>query len=313
LLKVTSGGTDAITGDGRQRSIVVYVFTFLLWPAILASCVYATALGIAADRAALYFNITYVLLALGLFVLERALPHERTWLKNDGQMPADLAHTLLNKGFVQVLVVVGVTIGVAEAVASKGGGFWPTEWPVAFQVILGILIAGIGLYTAHRVAHEWLPLWRFHAVHHSAPRLWFFNTGRFHVVDTVTSILLSQPLLFLAGAPSDIFIWVTSITAFIGLLTHCNVEMRFGPLNYVFNTPAVHRWHHSRNPQEGNSNYGENLMLYDVLLGTFYCPDRRPPADIGINDPMPAGFLAQVAQPFRRNQPTLPLRGTGAD
>lgn len=313
MLKVTSGGTDAITGDGRERSIVVYALTFLLWPAILASCVYATALGIAADRAALYFNITYLFLALGLFLLERVLPHERRWLRNDGQMPADLAHTLLNKGFVQVLVVVGVTIGIAEAVASKGGGFWPTEWPVALQVILGILIAEIGLYTAHRVAHEWLPLWRFHAVHHSAPRLWFFNTGRFHVVDTVTSILLSQPLLFLAGAPSDIFIWVTSITAFIGLLTHCNVEMRFGPLNYVFNTPAVHRWHHSRNPQEGNSNYGENLMLYDVLLGTFYCPDRRPPADIGINDPMPDGFLGQIVQPFRRDRPALPVRDTGAD
>lgn len=310
---ITSGEIDAITGDGQQRGIVVYALTFLLWPAILASCIYATSLGIAADRAALYFNITYVFLALGLFLLERALPHERKWLKNDGQMPADLAHTLLNKGFVQVLVVVGVTIGIAEAAAMKGSGLWPTEWPVAFQVILGILIAEIGLYTAHRVAHEWPPLWRFHAVHHSARRLWFFNTGRFHVVDTVTSILLSQPLLFLAGAPSDIFIWVTSITAFIGLLTHCNVEMRFGPLNYIFNTPAVHRWHHSRNPQEGNSNYGENLMLYDVLLGTFYCPDRRPPADIGINDPMPAGFLGQIAQPFRRNQLALPARDTGAD
>ena len=127
--------------------------------------------------------------------------------------------------------------------------------------MLGMFIAEAGLYTAHCLAHEWSFLFRFHAVHLSAPRFWFFNTGRFHVVDTVTSILPSQPLLFLAGAPSEIFIWVNSITAFIGLLTHCNVEMRFGPLNYVFNTPAVHRWHNSRIPEEGNSNYGENLML----------------------------------------------------
>jgi sterol desaturase/sphingolipid hydroxylase (fatty acid hydroxylase superfamily) len=299
---VSSGETGAITGDGRERSIAVYALTCLLWPAILSACIYVTALGVTADHAALYFNITYVCLALGLFALERVLPHERAWLKNDGQMPADLAHTLLNKGFAQVLVAVGVTIGIAEAAASKGGGLWPTHWPMALQVVLGLVIVEIGLYTAHRVAHEWAPLWRFHAVHHSAPRLWFFNTGRFHLVDTVTSILLSQPLLFLAGAPSDIFIWVTSITAFIGMLSHCNVELRFGPLNYVFNTPAVHRWHHSRNPVEGNSNYGENLMIFDVLLKTFYCPDRRPPSDIGINDPMPAKFLGQAAQPFRRSQ-----------
>lgn len=310
---VFEGGAGAITGDGKRRNVVGYGLTFLLWPGILAACIYGTWLGFEAGHSAIYFNITYLLLALSLFTLERVLPHERKWIENDGQIGLDLAHTLLNKGFAQVLVVVGVTIGIAEVAASKGGGLWPGDWPLVFQVMLGMVIAEAGMYTAHRVAHEWPLLWRFHAVHHSAPRLWFFNTGRFHVVDTVTSILLSQPLLFLAGAPSEVFIWVNAITAFIGMLTHCNIEMRFGPLNYVFNTPAVHRWHHSRNPAEGNSNYGENLMLYDVLLRTFYCPNRRPPADIGIDGPMPASFVGQVAQPFRRNQAALPVTNDGDD
>lgn len=310
---VSSGQIDAITGDGRKQNIIIYGLTFLLWPAILSSCIFATSFGIQTEHTAIFFNITYVCLALTLFALERILPHERAWLENDGQMPADLAHTLLNKGFVQVLVVVGVTIGIAEAAASKGDGLWPTHWPMMLQVILGLLIAEAGMYAAHRLGHEWPLLWRFHAVHHSAPRLWFFNTGRFHIVDTVTSILLCQPLLFLAGAPSDVFIWVTSITAFIGMLTHCNIEMRFGPLNYVFNTPAVHRWHHSRNPAEGNSNYGENLIFYDVLLKTFYCPKRRPPTNIGIDSPMPAKFLGQIVYPFRRDQTSVPVTQIGHD
>jgi sterol desaturase/sphingolipid hydroxylase (fatty acid hydroxylase superfamily) len=306
LRKVSSGARDAITGDERYRGVFADILSYLLWPAILATCIYATWRGLEAGHAAIYFNITYVCLALTLFVLERVMPHERNWLKNDGQMPTDLAHTLLNKGFAQVLVVVGVAVGIAEAAASKGGNMWPSEWPLAFQIILGLLIAETGLYTAHRLGHEWPLLWRFHAVHHSAPRLWFFNTGRFHLVDTVTSIMLSQPLLFLAGAPSDIFVWVTSITAFIGMLTHCNVEMRFGVLKYIFNTPAVHRWHHSRIPEEGNTNYGENLMLYDVLLRTFYLPKRRPPANIGIRQPMPTNFTGQLLQPFRNTQPVFP-------
>ena len=309
---VLDGEADAITGDGKRRGVFCHALTFLLWPGILAACLYGTWLGFAAGHSAIYFNITYLLLAVSLFALERVLPHERDWLANDGQIGPDLAHTLLNKGFAQVLVVVGVTIGIAEAAASKGGGYWPSDWPLAFQIMLGMFIAKAGLYTAHRLAHEWSFLWRFHAVHHRAPRLWFFYTGRFRLVDTVTSILLSQPLLFLAGAPSEIFIWVNSITAFIGMLTHCNVEMRFGPLNYVFNTPAVHRWHHSRIPEEGNSNYGENLMLYNVLFRTFYCPDRRPPANIGIDGPMPESFVGQVAQPLRRNQASLPV-ATGDD
>ena len=82
--------------------------------------------------------------------------------------------------------------------------------------------------------------------------------------------------------------------------------MRFGVLNYIFNTPVVHRWHHSRIPEEGNTNYGENLMLYDVLLRTFYLPKRRPPANIGIDQPMPANFTGQLAQPFRNTKPALP-------
>ena len=41
------------------------------------------------------------------------------------------------------------------------------------------------------------------------------------------------------------------------------------------------------------------LPIFDHLWGTFYNPPRRPPADIGIDGPMPAGFAGQLAQPFR--------------
>ena len=150
---VLHGRADAITGDGSERSFAGCALTFLLWPGILSACICSTWLGFVAGSSALYFNIAYVMLAVGLFALERLLPHERAWLRNDGQIGPDLAHTLVNKGFAQVLIVVGVTIGIAEAAASKGGGFWPGEWPLLLQVVLGLLIAEAGLYTAHRVAH----------------------------------------------------------------------------------------------------------------------------------------------------------------
>ena len=65
---------------------------------------------------------------------------------------------------------------------------------------------------------------------------------------------------------------------YIGLLTHCNVAMRFGPLSLVFNTPELHRWHHSMDLREGNKNYGENLAIWDLLFGTWFNAARRPPA-----------------------------------
>ena len=180
------------------------------------------------------------------------------------------------------------------------------------QILIGLLIAEVGLYTAHRVAHTWPLLWRFHAVHHSVTRLWFFNTGRFHLIDTLFSILLSQSLLFLAGAPAEIFVWVAAITIYVGLLTHCNVEMRFGPLNFLINTPVLHRWHHSRDPREGDRNFGENLMLFDLVLGTFFCPARRPPVDIGIDGDMPASFGGQLLAPFNGSRLARALRPSAA-
>ena len=106
-------------------------------------------------------------------------------------------------------------------------------------------------------------------------------------------------MALLVGLPRDIIVWVSAITAYIGLLTHCNVEMRTGLLNYLFNTPGLHRWHHSMVPAEGNRNYGENLMIFDLLFGTFFNAARRPPTTIGIHDAMPATLRGQIAWPFR--------------
>jgi sterol desaturase/sphingolipid hydroxylase (fatty acid hydroxylase superfamily) len=75
--------------------------------------------------------------------------------------------------------------------------------------------------------------------------------------------------------------------------------MRFGWLNLVFNTPGLHRWHHSLDLREGNKNYGENLVLWDLLFGTYFDDSRRtPPAKIGIREAMPATYLGQVLAPF---------------
>jgi sterol desaturase/sphingolipid hydroxylase (fatty acid hydroxylase superfamily) len=62
----------------------------------------------------------------------------------------------------------------------------------------------------------------------------------------------------------------------------------------------LHRWHHSRDLREGNKNYGENLMIWDHIFRTWINPDRRPPANIGIAEDMPAGFLQQLAWPFKK-------------
>lgn len=272
--------------------------SYILWPLLSSAALASVYLAMRNDYDVIGFNITYIVLALTIAVLERVMPHERQWLKNDGQMPADLAHTLLSKGVAQVLITFMVFMGIAEWVEPSGGGLWPTALPLPLQVALGLVVAELGLYWKHRLAHEWPWLWRFHAVHHSVTRLWFFNTGRFHLVDTVTGLAVGIPLLLILGAPRDVLLLVSAITAIIGILTHCNIEMRNGVLNYVFNTPDLHRWHHSKVLREGNKNYGENIVLFDMLFGTYFNENRRPPVNIGISHPMPDNFFAQLKIPF---------------
>ncbi len=273
---------------------------YSLWPAIFGGALAITYTGLSHGYEITGFLIAYFCVAISLFILERVRPHEKVWHENDGQMPHDLGHTLLTKVMVEVTIITLTAVGIMKGTESRQSGvFWPGHWPVVAQVALGLVVSEFGLYWAHRIAHEWMPLWRFHALHHSPVRLWFFNTGRFHFVDTIKSMLFGMPLLIIIGAPMPVFFWGSSITAFIGILTHCNVQMRFGWLNYLFNTPGLHRWHHSMDLREGNKNYGENLVLWDLIFGTFFDDAaRRPPVKIGIKEAIPQTFFQQLAAPF---------------
>ncbi|SCB27153.1 sterol desaturase family protein [Rhizobium multihospitium] len=277
----------------------------LLWPAIFCAGLTGAYFAFESNMHLLWFNVVYLSTVAMIALFERLMPYEKTWQKRDGETFNDIAHTLLNKGGVQIAAAIGTSFPmavatVAQPALSYHSHFWPDQWPMALQVVLGLVIAEFGLYMAHRLAHEHLSLWRFHALHHSVERLWVINTGRFHVIDTLFKIALGQIPLYLLGAPLPVFLWIGAVTAFIGLLTHCNVDIRTGPLDLIFSTPRLHRWHHSKILAEGNTNYGENLVIWDQLLGTFYNPPRPSSTDIGITGKVAKGFLAQLAQPFSR-------------
>jgi len=290
-----------MTGSMKARDALAWLW----WPMLLGYGCLGVAWAMALEEPFLGFNITYLSMIVLILALERACPHEPRWLAYDGQTFADIAHSLLNKGVFQGLLRVGSVVGLMAAVeVQPPGPFWPHTWPEPLQLMLGLLLVEFGMYWAHRLAHEWPLLWRFHAIHHSAPRLWVINTGRFHFVDTLVSTTFAFGMIYLCGMPEHLVFWGVAIHAFVGLLTHCNVDMRFGPLSYIFNTPELHRWHHSRDLREGNKNYGENLIFWDLVFGTYFRDQtRRPPANIGVAEPIPRTFLGQLAAPFRRWPP----------
>ena len=84
-----------------------------------------------------------------------------------------------------------------------------------------------------------------------------------------------------------------------GFFQHCNIEMRMGFLNYIISGPELHRWHHSKFGEESNNNYGNNLIIWDLLFGTWFLPSDREVGDLGlINRNYPLGFMHQLGTPF---------------
>lgn len=279
------------------------VFTYLSWPLLLTICIALTSVGFQYGSPLLSFNLIYCGLIVCLFLLERFMPHEKKWQERDGQLFADLAHTFMNKGVVQAMIGFATVLGFTKLItpmSEPGYGIWPRDWPLAAQVLLGVVSAEFGLYWSHRLSHEFHPFWRFHAVHHSVTKLWIVNTGRFHFVNSLLSIVFGTGIMIALGAPIEVLLWLSAITAYVGLLTHCNIEMNFlFPMSYIFNTPELHRWHHSKKLKEGNKNYGENLAIWDVIFRThFIDPSRRPPVNIGITQKMPEKFSEQLVWPF---------------
>ncbi len=242
---------------------------------------------------------------LSIAIFERVLPLHREWLRSHGDVRTDIGLALTN-GVVNLgaqPLVLALAVAIASWTSAEyGATLWPNTWPLAAQLVPALILGELVEYTAHRCMHEIPWLWRFHAPHHSATRLYWLNALRFHPLD----ILLIGPgkliPLVALGADGRVLALVLIFSAVHGVYQHANLPCRIGPLNWIFSMAELHRWHHSPVMAEANHNYGGNLIFWDIVFGTRWLPaDREPPVTTGIEalPNCPRGFVALLAAPFR--------------
>jgi sterol desaturase/sphingolipid hydroxylase (fatty acid hydroxylase superfamily) len=282
------------------------VFAVAAFPTVLAACVWGTLLLMDAGvDPAVAFGPFVFANYLFLAVFERILPWHRSWLHSRGDLRTDIGllgvNAVMNVALTPVVLVASTALGIALS-ERIGSGLWPAGWPILAQLALGLVVAELVEYSCHRAMHEVPWLWRFHATHHSAPRLYWLNAARFHPIDLFFVGILKLVPLAVLGAGAPVFALVNLFSAVHGAFQHANVPVRLGPFNWIFSMSELHRWHHSKAIEESNTNYGGNLILWDLVFGTRFLPaDREPPEEIGI-DALPAfpmGFWANLAAPFR--------------
>jgi sterol desaturase/sphingolipid hydroxylase (fatty acid hydroxylase superfamily) len=244
---------------------------------------------------------------LAVIGLERLAPYHSDWNRNHQDISVDVRHLItvtLTGAFAEPVLRWIAVMLATWLLGDFALGVWPSGWPLVLQLALALVIGELGQYWAHRLGHEVDWLWRFHALHHSAPRLYWLNAARFHPVDIlIGNAAYLIPLVALGAGRDVLALWIL-FAAIHGVFQHCNVPVRIGPLNWIFSMAELHRWHHSRLVDESNTNYGQNLIVWDVVFGTRFLPaDRQPPLDIGLAGlpAFPTTFLAQELSPLHWN------------
>ena len=172
--------------------------------------------------------------------------------------------------------------------------------PLWLQIGEVLLIADLIFYLFHRLFHAVPALWRIHAIHHSIEEMDWLAAHRIHPVDQIVTKGASLVPCFALGF-SDLAIALYALAYhWHTCLLHANVRFGFGPLGWLLTSPNFHHWHHCREEEAWDGNFGTQLALWDFLFGTAFLPKGRTAERFGIGEKVPETYLTQLAHPFRR-------------
>lgn len=242
---------------------------------------------------------------------ERLMPYSRKWLEGGNDTAVDIIMYFSGafwSGISKLIVSALFIVGMVEALEPYGHNLWPTHWNPIVQVFLFILIKDFFRYWFHRALHEIPALWRIHAAHHSVERLYWLNGIRAHPLEIVSQALWYAIPLALVQPTAEIALVAVILQLSIGIFQHSNIDLNLGWWEYIFSIGDNHRYHHYPDKGVGDSNYGGEFIVWDILFGTFHNPrDERPHDNIGIGTApeYPMTVAGLYLAPFLPNQKTV--------
>ena len=129
-------------------------------------------------------------------------------------------------------------------------------------------------YIYHRISHRVNFLWAIHMSHHSSEEMNFAVSFRQAWFGPISKIpfFMTMPLI---GFDPTIIAVAGVISTLWGIVGHTQIVGKLGPLEWIFNTPSHHRVHHGSNSQYIDKNYGNLLIIWDRIFGTFE-PEIEP-------------------------------------
>ena len=148
-------------------------------------------------------------------------------------------------------------------------------------------------YLIHRAMHRFSFLWAIHRVHHLDEIVDSSTALRHHPLESLIALLVFSGLAFVLAPRASVVVLWSAIELLVDLWTHSRLPLSVEvarKMERVFFTPRLHRIHHSSNPTQTDSNYGNAVLVWDKLFGTL-CTEA--PQRLGLDDPTASGAASR--------------------
>ena len=216
------------------------------------------------------FGVPIILALILLEVLISNLQNKNYYNSGDTWCTSGLLFGNITMGFAIKGLIVGFHIFLYEFRIIDLVSILP-NW---LLWIITFILIDLVFYIYHRLSHRVRFLWAIHMSHHSSEEMNFavsFRQAWFGPISKVPFFMVLPILgldpLMIAAAGVISTLW--------GVVGHTQIIDRLGPIEWLFNTPSHHRVHHGSNPEYIDKNYGNLLIIWDRLFGTFQ-PEESP-------------------------------------
>lgn len=290
-----------------MKPILEKIIAYALYPLLLAITV-----GLFAHSVAHGWNLAIVFAwmaggrILVLLAAEYYFPAKSEWKMTWHSFQRDLKYMVMNGSVAGLFKLLTVWLALDISKFNTGLVANTSIWQ---EVLALIVVFEFFQYWFHRLCHEgkgrfgaWL--WKVHLPHHLPDKVYLLMHPAGHPINLlVTLAIINFPMLVLGARPESIFLY-NALMGLQGLVSHFNVKIKAGPLNYLLVGTELHRYHHSADVDEAK-NFGALTPIWDIVFGTFQHQPERLPNRLGVENPSayPAGeeVLKLLVLPFKRD------------
>jgi alkylglycerol monooxygenase len=185
--------------------------------------------------------------------------------------------------------VANLNVGIAERITdllTTGTFFfifsWLNEHFSIFSIessvttwVLLFLATDLLWYWYHRLGHTVNLFWATHIVHHQSDDFNYTAAARITVFQAIARGLF-WCVLPIIGFKAEMITVLLLIHGTYPFFTHTQLVGKLGWLEYIIVTPSHHRVHHSSNPEYLDKNYGDMLIIWDKIFGTYVEETTEP-------------------------------------